>query len=65
MGKGTESQIERAPSTFSICKPLLNSSNKKCLLALPVSLHARETLNWKPIVFNLLFLTLLSENKLK
>ena len=37
---------------------VLESGNKEGLLALHVSLHARKTLNRKPNVFNVIFLTL-------
>ena len=37
---------------------MLESGNKEGLLALPVSLHARKTLNKKPNVFNGVFLSL-------
>ena len=37
---------------------MLDSGNKDGLLALYVSLHARKTLNKKPNVFNVIFLSL-------
>ena len=37
---------------------MLESGNKEGLIALHVSLHARKTLNKKPNVFNVVFLSL-------
>ena len=37
---------------------MLESGNKEGLLVLHVSLHARKTLNRKPNVFNVIFLSL-------